>query len=40
MGFDTLLKQEIEGNGRMVWVVNIFKGLELKYGADLRTLHE
>ena len=32
MSFDTLLEPGNEGNGRVVWVVNIFKGSELKYG--------
>ncbi len=31
MSFDTLLEPRIEGNGRVVWVVNNFKGSELKY---------
>ena len=33
MSFDTVLEPGIEGNGRVVWVVNNFKGLELKYRA-------
>ncbi len=31
MSFDTFLEPRIEGNGRVVWVVNNFKGSELKY---------
>lgn len=33
MSFDTLLEPGNEGNGRVVWVVNNFKGSELKYKA-------
>ena len=31
MSFGALLEQGIEANGRVVWVVNNFKGSELKY---------
>ena len=33
MSFGTLLEQRIETNGRAVWIVNIFKCSELKYGV-------
>jgi hypothetical protein len=33
MSFDILLERKINAGGRVVWKVNIFKGLELKYGS-------
>jgi hypothetical protein len=31
MSFDILLERKINAGSRVVWKVNIFKGLELKY---------
>ncbi len=39
MSFDTVLEPGIEGNGRVVWVVNNFKGLELKYRALIAVIN-
>lgn len=33
MSFDTFLEPRIDAGGRAVWVVNNFKGSELKYRA-------